>query len=403
MATAPRIVVGIDGSSRGDDALEFALVLARALRIGLLLVHVYGPGEDRDAAWRLLRARGREPMDVAVETVLYADPAPARALLRVAASRRAALIVVGPSHRAGLARILPGSTGQQLLADATRAIAVVPRGWRPGHEPLSRIGVGYDGSAEARAALHAAVTLTRALGGRLDVMRAFWTTGPSEALAFISAAELEAHGQAELGAVVQELPADVEPHARVLFNDPGRALVKRSRELDVLVLGSRGKGPVAAVWARSVSCRVIRDAACPVLVIPRGVPLTLPQELDELMLDLKGRDRRLPDRVPAAVVHSVGDARQLARLWRREGALAGVSIHERRLDAAVVQELQRRAAMILSWRVESVAQARRLAAWGVQGLISRRFEQLAMELARAGSATSPSASARSTAGSWPRR
>lgn len=131
----------------------------------------------------------------------------------------------------------------------------------------------------------------------------------------------------------------------------------------------------------------------------------------ELMLDLKGHDPRLPSRIAEAVetagmcgrvsvcsqdwrlleplggrpdvrvVHSVGNARQLARLWRRPDSLAGVSIHQRLLDAAVVEELRRRAALVLSWPVESVAQARRLAAWGVQGLISQHFEDLAGALA----------------------
>lgn len=131
----------------------------------------------------------------------------------------------------------------------------------------------------------------------------------------------------------------------------------------------------------------------------------------ELMLDLKGHDPRLPRRMLAAidaaglpgrltvcsqdwrllepfgdrpgirVVHSVGNARQLARLRRRRGPLAGVSIHQRLLDPAVVDELRRRAGLILSWPVESVAEARRLAAWGVDGLISRRFEHLVAELA----------------------
>jgi glycerophosphoryl diester phosphodiesterase len=79
------------------------------------------------------------------------------------------------------------------------------------------------------------------------------------------------------------------------------------------------------------------------------------------MLDLKGHDRRLPDRVLGAletggtlgrvtvcsqdwallepfarqpgvrVVHSVGNARQLERLRRRHASgLAGISIHRRR-------------------------------------------------------------------------
>jgi glycerophosphoryl diester phosphodiesterase len=128
------------------------------------------------------------------------------------------------------------------------------------------------------------------------------------------------------------------------------------------------------------------------------------------MLDLKGRDRRLPGLVLAAieaarpqrrltvcsqdwrmlepfaagtdirVVHSVGSARQLARLRRLPGTLAGVSIHARLLDAAVVAELRRRAELVLTWPVESLELARRLAAWGAHGLISRNFERLAPEL-----------------------
>jgi nucleotide-binding universal stress UspA family protein len=39
----------------------------------------------------------------------------------------------------------------------------------------------------------------------------------------------------------------------------------------VLVSGSRGYGPVRAVLTGGVTGRVLRDAACPVIVLPRGV------------------------------------------------------------------------------------------------------------------------------------
>jgi hypothetical protein len=180
-------------------------------------------------------------------------------------------------------------------------------------------------------------------------------------------------------------------------------------EADVHLFGGRLEvrhrktvGPFPILWDRWE----LAPPWAPRLLLDELLEATAPGT--ELMLDLKGHDRRLPGRVLAAVesaglpgrltvcsqdwrlleplaglpeirvVHSVGNARQLARLPR---TVAGVSIHERLLDAGVVAELRRRAALVLSWPVESVAQARRLATWGVQGLISRRFEDLAVALA----------------------
>jgi nucleotide-binding universal stress UspA family protein len=47
-------------------------------------------------------------------------------------------------------------------------------------------------------------------------------------------------------------------------------LLERAAEgVDLLVLGSRGYGPVLRLIAGSVSVRVIRNAPCPVLLVPR--------------------------------------------------------------------------------------------------------------------------------------
>lgn len=266
------MIVGIDGTSRGEDALAFASSLATALGTGVLLVHAYGPGENRRQARTILDAAVAAAGDVPVQVVAYADPSPARALQRVAVAWGASMIVVGPSHRAGLGLVLPGSTGQQLLYDTRRTVAVVPRGWQPsGDAPLHHIGCGYDGSPESEAALETAAALSRAVRGELDVMRAFWSASPSGAQAIAVAADLERRGQAGLGEVVQAMPESAHARASLLLNDPAHALITRSREIDLLVLGSRGKGPLAGIWAGSVSSRVIREAACPVLVVPRGV------------------------------------------------------------------------------------------------------------------------------------
>jgi glycerophosphoryl diester phosphodiesterase len=79
------------------------------------------------------------------------------------------------------------------------------------------------------------------------------------------------------------------------------------------------------------------------------------------------------------LVHSVGSRRQLRALRRRFAGrrLDGVSIHQRLLDAATVADLRARAGMILSWPVVSAEEARRLGEWGVDGVITERFEELA--------------------------
>ena len=120
------------------------------------------------------------------------------------------------------------------------------------------------------------------------------------------------------------------------------------------------------------------------------------------MLDLKGRDPRLPALVAAALgehatgtpvtvcarhwplldllsgapgvrpVHSVGAPRQLDGLRGRFGGrrLDGVSIHRKLLDARTVQDLRRRAEVLMTWPVQTREEVRRLVDWGMQGLIT---------------------------------
>ena len=276
MTSRPRIVVGIDGSSRGADALRFASVLANALGTGLVLVHAYGEGGNRQTAREILESHQATVEDVPVEVVAHADPSPARALDRVAAAHQAAIIVVGPSHRAGLGLVLPGSTGRQLLQITRRTVAVVPRGWRPNAErTLRRIGCGYGSSAQSEAALETAAELTRMLGGELDVMRAFWSTRPSGAMAMAVSADLQVRAQAGLGQVVQALPEGSNAHAKLLFNDPATALIARSRDSRRARRGLARQGPAGCdLVGQCVEPRHARGGLPGDRRAPRGRPPT---------------------------------------------------------------------------------------------------------------------------------
>jgi nucleotide-binding universal stress UspA family protein len=73
----------------------------------------------------------------------------------------------------------------------------------------------------------------------------------------------------QLDQAVSALERDVEARAELNDGSPAHVLRERSGELDLLVLGSRGYGPVRAVLLGSVSSALVRSAESPVVVIPR--------------------------------------------------------------------------------------------------------------------------------------
>jgi nucleotide-binding universal stress UspA family protein len=285
------IVVGVDGSERSHDALVLAGVLAQVLGRGLLIAHVHpyrdlssllSDGEYEGlvrevAESTLVQSEKAMPDDVEREMRLVEERSPAGGLDRAAQESDAFLVVVGSSHRAGLGKVLPGAVGDRLLSGSSVPVAVAPHGYatRTDAPEIAAIGCGFDGSAEARHALEQATTLARAASAKLRIL------GVHSAAAFghvtaSGAFQMESINQAlhrqlqeEVESAAQGLPDDVERTASVVDGDPVQVLVEQSGEMDLLVLGSRGYGPLRSVLVGSVSSRVVEQSSCPVLVAPR--------------------------------------------------------------------------------------------------------------------------------------
>jgi nucleotide-binding universal stress UspA family protein len=83
--------------------------------------------------------------------------------------------------------------------------------------------------------------------------------------------DLVSRAREHLNVVIDRLPATLRPTGRLLAGDPAERLASHSEDIDVLLRGSRRYGPLRAVLLGGVSGRVIRHAACPVIVVPRGV------------------------------------------------------------------------------------------------------------------------------------
>jgi nucleotide-binding universal stress UspA family protein len=295
LASGP-IVVGFEGGPSSEDALALSSRLARGLGARQLVVTVYpapapiSPGRV-DAEWVADRRRTAEEVLAGARDVLESAPAPgdvdylvlgsssaAHGLHDIAESESAEMIVVGSYGEGPSRRLFPGSTADRLLSGATCPVAVAPRGLRKHPErELRRIGVAYVDTADGRAALTAAARLAVRTKGTLTLYTAVPSRAEVPALllakdsdeAFVDRAEDTFEGA--LDEAMAGLPVEVSASAQLLPGSPVDVLAELDEDdVDLLVCGSRGYGPVRHVLLGGVSARLVRRAASPVLVVPRS-------------------------------------------------------------------------------------------------------------------------------------
>lgn len=285
-----KVVVGFDASDESRDALRLGKQLAEAegaeLHVAVVLPRGRAPFEEAivrggisqqldeqlyEAATRELE--GSSFTSARLDGGLSGRSA-ARALYEYARDEAASVIVVGSTHRGKVGRVLPGSVSESLLRGAPCSVAIAPRGFaRAEHPAVGLIGIGYDGSAEAMLALAEAERLARAFGAQLRVI----TVVPAVAAIDIEAVQLDEHREPltreyrrVLERGVEALGDELTAEPALEEGDPAKVLADQGGELDLLVMGSRGYGPVRSALLGAISAEVTRTASCPVLVTPRG-------------------------------------------------------------------------------------------------------------------------------------
>lgn len=283
-----RLLVGYAAGEGGDDALALADLLcgltgARPTVVRVAAVARYLLGDDperaleRETADELAVARDRlAAHQPRVEAIC--DRSVARGLFARSEEEGAALIVVGSTERGKLGRVLPGSTATALLQGAPAAVAVAPRGYgRESEHRIERIGVAVNGSEESQTALAAAIELARSAGAELRIISSSEPSafGYGSAVEILTAGEIESFATAEaervLTAAAEQVPAGIAAVTHLVHGDPAAALEAESARLDLLLLGSRGYGPLRRTLLGSVSSRVADSSRCPVLITPRGL------------------------------------------------------------------------------------------------------------------------------------
>lgn len=272
------VVAGVDEHQGGRDAVALASRLTGAAG-KLTLVHVYPDhtapavrGYDDRRAAQISRSRGlleTAQQETGVEAQLgwTGSESVGRGLHEFVEAVNADLLVVGSTRRGILGRALIGDDTRRALDGAPCAVAIAPAGYARHATGIGTVGVAYDASPDSDRALVTARALTRELDATLAAMTVVWFP------AYLFRAPV-ADDDTSLDGLVEDAYdrvaslGDLEPHA--IYGEPVEELALWSDSLDLLVLGSRGYGPVGRVVHGSTSQELARRARCPLLVVPRA-------------------------------------------------------------------------------------------------------------------------------------
>jgi nucleotide-binding universal stress UspA family protein len=281
-----KVIIAYDGSPNSKDALELGEELcdvldATPLIASCVIFPTYlmdqpelGLAVEEDTK-PLFEAAEYRLSPRRIETRSVFDESPARALQNLAEDVEPLAIVIGSAHHGAVGRVVLGDVGSKLLGGAPCPVAVAPHKYaeRDG-EHLLRIGVAVDGGEESNHALGEAIALAERLHASLSIVSALgsppigYGTIPGAAVGDLGRMQREFTAQV-LEEAADLVPANIPVKIQRLQGDPADVLAKISEGLDLMLIGSRGYGPVRRVLLGGVAARLMRNAACPVLITPR--------------------------------------------------------------------------------------------------------------------------------------
>ena len=231
------VLVGVDGRPNGRDAIALASHLVDPDG-KLTLVHVHS-----------------------------GDLRPSHAISQ-ADERGCDLLVVGSCSHGAFGRAMLGDDTRGALNGAPCAVAIAPLGYAEHSTQIAKIGVAYNASPESEAALtmaHSLAAANRASVHALEVVM-IPTVAYGGMMAPVYGEGLDMMLQ-EADSRMKELP-DVE--GRAVYGLAGEELAAFGDAVDLLIVGSRGYGPLKRLVLGSTSEYLQRHARCSLLVLPRA-------------------------------------------------------------------------------------------------------------------------------------
>ncbi|MCL6554376.1 MAG: universal stress protein [Firmicutes bacterium] len=270
--TFTRVLAPLDGSELAERGLGYAVRLARALGVGLVLIRVVANRRQAPGARSYLQAAARAAaagLEAGIE-VRCGDP-----VHEILAAERDGDLIVMTSHGAtGLERFLLGSVADRVLRYG-RAPVFLARAFQPPAAVLSPILVPLDGSQQAEAMLPYATLLARMLGAELKLLRVIHVRA-FDAVAYppqIVEMTLEwerAEGRRYIERLVQALAAEgLRVRGSVREDEPFRAIVEAAGEEEggFIAMATHARTGLVRTLLGSVAASVAEHAPDPVLLL----------------------------------------------------------------------------------------------------------------------------------------
>ncbi len=278
------LIVPLDGTTESTVAVTQACALASLNGAAMTLLRVYAGGSPTPETIEYLEqaAQGCSSPPAGSIDVAVLGGNPVDVILEQVRQRQADLVVMRTRGRGGLSRAVLGSVAEGVVKGSPAPVLLLPPQAEPATPPRT-ILVPVDGSPGGALALGAARELALATGARL-ILRQVVVPASSY---FVHASAVQggiyvdprwdedavSGARAYIDSLIRHLSAEgLECDGGVLVdNSVSDALLRSAAEqrADLIAMSSEAHTGAARVILGSVTDAVVRNAACPVLVLRR--------------------------------------------------------------------------------------------------------------------------------------
>jgi nucleotide-binding universal stress UspA family protein len=289
------IIAAISASQQGIAPFHLAAQIARSTGDKIVAAAVVerpwppraDPVEDEYLGYVTSQARqslermvGKLPAELDTWVVVHQSTSVPTGLTDLAAEIGAELVVVGSSSSGLLGRVALGSVTNRLVHTAAVPVAIAPRGYPLGPDPIRRLTAAYGGEADINGLIPAAAELATRWPVQLRIVS--FTVRPVRMFggSIESSAEdlvIQQWSRRTFDDIAKQLNAVRDrisvPDVDVVVgtgHDWREAVEDVPWEAgDMLLLGSGAAGQVAQVFLGSAASKILRHAPVPVMIVPR--------------------------------------------------------------------------------------------------------------------------------------